>query len=55
MAEVGDLRADDGEEENEDNDACQGYPSSPDIPIRVVAVAVLVIIVTAIASQYCGS
>ena len=49
VAKVGDLREDDGEEENEDNDACQGYPSSPDIPIGVVTVTILVILVTAIA------
>jgi hypothetical protein len=52
---VDDLRADDGEEENEENDASQGYPSSPDIPARVVTIAVLVNIVTAIASQCCSS
>ncbi len=41
-----DVREDDGDENHEDDDASQGYPSSPDIPRRVITVAILVHVVT---------
>ena len=48
VAKVDNLREEDGDEEHEDNDASQGYPSSPGIPRRVVTVTILVNFVTAV-------
>jgi hypothetical protein len=42
MVEFGDLREYDENEKHKNNDASQGYPSSPVIPARVVAIAIVV-------------
>jgi hypothetical protein len=48
VAKADNLREEDGDEKHEDNDASQGYPSSPGIPSRVVTVTKLVNLVTTV-------